>query len=50
MNRLEQAEERLLGIEDKVEELSHSDSNKEKNKHNQTTTKKINITTTFKNS
>jgi hypothetical protein len=30
-NRLDQSEERLLGIEDKVEEMLYSDSNKEKN-------------------
>jgi hypothetical protein len=29
-NGLEQAEERTSGIEDKVEEFLHSDSNKEK--------------------
>jgi hypothetical protein len=32
-NRLDQAEERMSGIEDKVEELLHSDSNKEKSNH-----------------
>lgn len=31
-NGLEQAEERTSGIEDKVEEFLHSDSNKDKNK------------------
>jgi hypothetical protein len=34
LEQVDQTEDRILGLEVKVGKLEHSDSNKEKNKHN----------------